>query len=53
MDWFLYDNGLHHERVQVNNEKARTVCEVCPKLTIQTLRRHIEFVSFLLATLSL
>ena len=41
MDWFLYDNGLRHERVKVNYENTRTTYEICSELTIKTPeRRH-------------
>ena len=50
MDWFLYDNGLRHERVKshlpagicmltVNNRITKTRCEICSKLTIKTPER--------------
>ena len=66
MDWFLYNNGLRHERVKVKNRNIRKKCEICLKLliTITISRRyfgvfivnfeHIShlFLRFLLLTLN-
>ena len=48
MDWFLYDRELRHERfnpsdiyrLKVNNRNTRTMCEICSKLTMKTLKRR-------------
>ena len=30
MDWFLYDNGLRHERVKITISKMRYLCSWLP-----------------------
>ena len=34
--WFLYDNGLRHERVETKNKITRPVCLHCSKLSLKT-----------------
>ena len=39
-DWFLYDNGLRHERVKVNIKSTWKRGEICLSLTMKTAERN-------------
>ena len=40
MDWFLYDNGLRHERVKVKVLKTFKISSDCPIKTCRSLKRR-------------
>ena len=40
-DWFIFPAGIY--LLKVNNKNARTMCEICSKLTIKTPERLIGF----------
>ena len=41
VDWFLYDNGLYHERV-----KVKFIISVCLKLTSDLIVNHEDVISY-------
>ena len=41
MDWFLYDNGLRHERVKVKVLKTFKISSDCPIKTYQSFKRRV------------
>ena len=42
MDWFLYDNGLHHERVKDNKQlKILGVVELCPQKCTKEYKKSV------------
>ena len=43
LDWFLYDNGLRHKRV---NGDTRAMCEISSELIIKTPERRAFYTDF-------
>ena len=43
MNWFLYDNGLRHERVKRNLEMISQPAITCSELTTETLEHSVNF----------